>query len=70
MNIGGFPALPQDWRAVPTVVAIPGVRMAIAGLVVQFCWHSDALLPSVAAERMIVEYFMLVQVVAAAAVPR
>jgi hypothetical protein len=44
--------------------------MAFEDLIWPFPWHSDALLPSVALERMTIERLMLALVVAAAAVLR
>jgi hypothetical protein len=71
VNIGGFPALPQDWRAVPTAATILRARTAVGqpDLAI-FPWHLDTLLPSVALERMTIGRLMPALVAAAAAVSR
>ena len=50
--------------------AFQSSRMAFEGLIWPFPWHSDALLPSVALERMTIERLTLALVAAAAAVPQ
>jgi hypothetical protein len=50
--------------------AFQASRMAFEDLIWPFPWHSDALLPSVALERMTIERLILALVVAAAAVLR
>jgi hypothetical protein len=71
VNIRAFPVSLEDRREVRTPTGTFGQpERLVEGLIWPSPWHLDALLLSVALERMTVERLMLALVVAAAAVPR
>jgi hypothetical protein len=71
VNIRAFPVSLEDRREVRTPTGTLGQpERLVEGLIWPSPWHLEALLLSVALERMTVEHLMLALVVAAAAVPQ